>query len=597
MSVHTIRITHPSNGTYIEIIPADMQYSTGNGNDPAALTLSIPSNFATLAGSSALTEGSTVAWTRDSIVEFRGRAKILRKDEATQAIIEVECLDKWDDVRRTAAGLSGLRRFERASKTAELTDMPLELLTAPEGLDAVNAYPMFPAFSTATDTPDSTSPWISKASARTVTLESAIPDGTDLTAFEVNDIRLLTFPCWLQIEDELLWIAFGYIDSGTHYVKPAERGALGTTGAAHTGVTCYQRVLKTISNEVMPRITKTGGRIGSDEFTLRETAHRFDFHNDPTGYVSITATGYYVYDVDDASDGLTVADVASDLLQETKANLGPELAGGQIDVTGLDPMFVTRAIIDNMTNGEAIERLLDESWSQQSGNSRAPVVYYEPNSDDVVIKSAKQQSTADYTFLDFTLKRESSDITNIHSAVIIQHWTNEPSNPLSRDRIWHPTVGDQADHAGSPGGGTTALIDAIMYQDFERQLATGWQADTATSSNNIYTEKLLDYDPSTGWGIRCEGDMWSGGAACHLLFLWFTEPQVIDYVEMTLDLRSFIEGTALIELVGIESYTPGDPPTWSGVVGLGCAYHMANASGDKNEYRPNHWIRDTRGSR
>lgn len=570
------------------------------GSDAASFSLQLIREFAVFSDESDATNpcvpGAYILFVRDAVTWFGGKIRKLDKDESTGKIVKINCLDDKFDIDGTLCTSDGATKFEVSSPTVKLEDVPLVPLGVTDGMDADSPYPVYPAFSTATNTPDSTSPWIARSKSRTTKLAQLIANGSTLAPFKIVDGRQLQAPCFLHINSELMYIKQVYKSGGFWWVEPSERGALGSTGTAHANTSdVYQRVLKTISDfDAAPLLRRNPSStlITAQEYDLKCTEGRFNFRNDPSSYTAFFADEYYVFD-QDAAGAHTLGSLVTQFLQVLKADGGPELTAGQIDTTELDEIFVPRTVIEDLRTAEAIDLLIDQAATLYGGDARQIIWFWSSREGKATFRSARQGS-ADHRFPHASQKRQGVDFTGVYSAVGIRHFSDEPSLLLSKDRFWHPTVGDQANHAGSPGGGTTNLINAIMHQDFERQQAYGWQADSGTVSNNIYTEKLLDGDPSTGWGIRCAGRMWTAGAPCYLLFAWFNQPQVIDYLYAVLDARLYIDDAVLVEIVGITSYTPGDPPTWSDPVGLGASFRLINGT-QKTNFRPNHWVANRPG--
>ena len=573
----TFNITHPDGSINQNLSPASYTLDE-SGSDAAILSLTIEHDFARFDDESAATNpvqvGAYIVYTRGSQVRFRGKVYDINRNEASPNYITLIAYDKSKGLRSggTLASISGVYRWSVETAIVDFANVALSADCQTDGYDPDSPYPVYPAYSEMTDTPDSTSPWIAKNASRTTTLAQDIVGVAAATPIQITDVTQFKFPGFFQINTEIIQVEHGYIDaSGDHWLGGSMlRGALGSTPATHsTSDNIYQRVPKVITDarDYEVRRDPSDKIITAAEYRVKHTDGRFDFPNDPSAYTTLEAD-YSAYDMDDAA-AETVGTVIGYLMEATVANLGPGYAGADYDTSGLDTMYVTRIYPDNpLYTWDAISWLLDESWAAGGVDTDRHLGYYSSADNKYYFKSIKQDNASpDYTIRGGIEHTDTASLSALYSAALVQFFTDEPSSLLATDRVYHPTVGDQTDHCG--GGGNANLFNAILYQDVERAGGAGWQADTATGSNNIYTSRLFDGDPSSGWGIRAADTMWdTADPWTWILFTWFPSAQILDYVKMSIDIRSWVPSFYAIEVVGLDSYTPGDPPSLGNVVPL-----------------------------
>ena len=136
-------------------------------------------------------------------------------------------------------------------------------------------------------------------------------------------------------------------------------------------------------------------------------------------------------------------------------------------------------------------------------------------------------------------------------------------------------------------------MESIYYMDTNRALADGWVRDGSTAGNNLYTDRLFDNNPNSGWGIGVNGDFRNSASEPKAIVLaaWFAEPQTVDYISMLLDIRNFTNGDYFVEAVLVDAYTPGDPPTLGNQIPLDGHIAYRQYDGTHNSGKPGrHWV-------
>jgi hypothetical protein len=224
------------------------------------------------------------------------------------------------------------------------------------------------------------------------------------------------------------------------------------------------------------------------------------------------------------------------------------------------------------------------------------MIFHKASNDKITFLSATQNATPDFILGYASELLTNGTMSTLASAAVVTYRVSEPVPLLSPSRCWHPAIGE--DPATAPNSGSqTANFDAIMYQDVERADAYGWQAALSTASHNIYTERLFDGDPNTGWGIRCLDTMHNlADPAIYVLFAWTpgAVAKPINYARMVFDLRNWVMTNFTISLVGLDAYTPGSPPTLGNVIDLGMNYQIYDTVSPSNA-RINNWGLDRNG--
>jgi hypothetical protein len=515
-----------------------------------------------------LTVGSSVAFVRGSTTEFTGVITEIRRNEQDAQVVDVTCADPMWYANMAVASVDGVRQFGMATPSIDLTAVPMMYLTTWLGHPPEDKYPVYPAFYSgsllAPATHSATSPWYGKDVCPHTTLLGNIAGASN--TFTVTDIRAFQFPALIQVEDELIWCCNGYYDSdGDAQIKITTRGVLGTTAADHAASTeAYQRLLKPISDTGKVKLTDTPVAtritIGTDKYRIREDAACFAFIDDPSGY-TIIAADYSVYDMDltGATAAITLATFAREIIQAAASDLGAGFSSGDVVTTGLDRIYIPRIASTNVRYClEALNQQITECQYKYTSTARRIIHYWDAPTNKWTWKSVSQ-GTASALYPYAVRKTEAVSLEALYNGALVTYQCDEPFSLIAAERMEHPTVGDATVNV-APGDATH--INAVMYQQLERQNGYGWQADTTTTSHDIYTQYLLDNDLSTGWGLRADGVMAYGNEAGtpweYILVAYFTGASTLDRAWFALDARMHITGSVIYELVGLTEFTPGD---------------------------------------
>lgn len=622
MSSYTLTITHPSrlNTDAVPVLVYRQVVASGislpaMGDNPRTLTFDLSDHYDVFSNpadaTNPLTWGSYVVLTRTTSAGtqtiFEGTVATIEDSLSGGApsSLSISCVSIEAALHHTLADGGNTLNYEIVAPVISLTGLVLYKLTGVAGYSSDVLYPVYPGFSTATNTPSSSSPWVARSKSRSTTIGQDMTN-VATTAFKVADDRELTAPGFLQIGTELLHYSQAWKDAaGQSWVGGTiVRGVLGSTNAAHTnGDACYQRVLKPICDSA-PMTLRYGGSaqiVPRDKYHPRPSEGRFDFNRDFSYYSSSSDCDISFYDID-AAGAYTAAELITLWLEAGVAYGGPEIAAGDIDTSGLDEILLGRQVID-AANGQTntwacIWALIDEVWNScVSGTARKHMFFYSALNGKWTAKTIRQGLSATATFLHATQKTSSYSMSQLYQAALVSYDVSEPVALLDSDRVYHLAIGDAASYL-TAGATTASLVTDIMYMYSDRANAGGWQ-ESAGASHNQSTELMLDGVPTTGWGLRFNEIFWTSGEDPTIICcLWFPNatPQSVDYVELVFDARRFIPTYYEIDVVGLSSYVVGDPPTIGSIVPLGIHYRVGNYSAAGPSGKPHHWVRNTRGS-
>ena len=179
-------------------------------NTWAKLTFSVSATYANFddeaSSSNPLTVGSAIAFVRGSATEFSGVIITIARNEQDTQIVDVECADPIWYANMAVASVDGVRQFGMATPSVDLTAIPLMHVPSYIGFPPEDRYPVYPMFYSggllAPATHSAASPWYGKDVCPSATLLGNIAGASG--AFTVSDIRQFQFPCFIQVENELI---------------------------------------------------------------------------------------------------------------------------------------------------------------------------------------------------------------------------------------------------------------------------------------------------------------------------------------------------------------------------------------------------------
>jgi hypothetical protein len=572
-----VRVTHPSGAPWNILDSEAISHVTISNEEDnwARMTFSMSTRYELFSdesnASNPLQVNSYIYVYRGSQYIFRGYVhEITRNDVACE--LTVTCISSVARINGALALLGGNNIGSIASPIKKLTSKQLYQLASTSGYSAGNEWHYYPGFVNSVNH-DATYAWVSQSNSRASTITAAIT--TSSATITVADGSFFSAPCFVSVDDELIYCDNLSRNAAADWILSiAERGCCGTSNANHADDTAiYQRRVKPFVMDAEygmardPSVTI----VPFASYRMVPTEGRVDFAVDPTGWTNIDLT-YYMYDIDDDADGLTLANVITSVLTGSVNDEGPGLSAGGIDTTGLVTTLLATVNLPQVTYAmDFVRQLIDETWANGLTASKRIVIDYDANADDVVIKSITQ-GAATTKLNHATEVTHTLSLDRLYSCALVT-FNNTQSTPLlSFERCWHPGIGD--DPNTSPNSGTvTDNWTAIMFQDIERADAAGWQEDTGTASHNIYTDRLFDGDLYTGWGIKCGMPYYNAADnPIYAVFAWFPNatPLTITSARFVVDMRNWIINPSYsIELVGFKTYTPGTPPTLGTVVDLG----------------------------
>lgn len=618
----TLTITHPDGSVSAAVTPVSVSGPLRKFNAAAMLSCTIAELYSLLSDSTnaanPLRKGSMVVLVRNGVTLFKGYVYEITPQEAQGGVqtIQLSCKDRMGKWELTLAGVSGIPQFTAECATSALgyesnavtinggTQIELAPLDQTDGYDdTVASWPTYPKFNSATDTPSSASPWIAKSKMPATSLLANIDD-TSTAAIAIADYTVLTCPGFVQIGTELIQYEFTYAvhpASGTHgYIANLTRGALGSTAASHTaGDAVTQRVRKTISQRVPVRVFNGSDDVDPGDYQTMISDGRFDFGYDPAGLTNLKGS-YGVYD-EDASDGLSVASLATAILEYDRASGGAGLSSGQIDVTGLDFIPVSRYQVGSaQTTLDTLRALADQAGLDRRGFGAKPIgMYYDSSTDKATLLSLTQKGTADMTLRSARDMTEQIPLAGLYSGVCVTYSSDSPSQLATLTRMWHPKPGDQFNTDGSPND---TYVAAIIYSGQNRSVADdNYLSDLTATHNSPHLRNIVDGRKDTGWGLLMDGPdtAFDDEDPAAVLYAWFgNSAAVISAIYIVIDMRGFVPGGfTLLDVVGLDAYTPGDPPTVGNVIQLADALrYIISGGGDLNSHGPQQrWIMGPQG--
>ncbi len=295
-------------------------------------------------------------------------------------------------------------------------------------------------------------------------------------------------------------------------------------------------------------------------YTVREHDGRIDFHGDPTAapfsYLAIRVT-YRTIEPTDGSAYMLDDFVTAVLTYDGDG--GADVDSGSIDVSGVDDICIPRARIEQTCSVlAAIQSACGDLELDQFNTADAIWFQYDPTDGKYYLSKLQQASTADVILNNVIDIVETLESTQLYGKAIVRYERPSPSL-ISPTRVWHPAVGE-AVVDGGPN------VSAMHYMLNDRAMAQGWQGDTE-AGNNVRSYLMMDGNDSTGCGIGVATSA-GGHGWIYPYYAWFAAEDLIEHIRIVLDIRSALYSDLIIEVVGIQSYTPGTPPTATGIITL-----------------------------
>ncbi len=370
------------------------------------------------------------------------------------------------------------------------------------------------------------------------------------------------------------WIVYdGYdfsANSTKFRFKNSTRGALGTAAAAHlSGDQISQRVsqiihpIEPIFLEAFNTITSDWEPVDKDVFAVQPEEGSFDFTYDILNFNTSTENfnalraTYAVFDEDNAN-AVNLDDIMTSVLTETVLNGGPGLTAGQISVSGVSDVRITRVQVRESTNTLIfIRNLLDELGLNKGTDTDALGFFYDHQNDKVVIKEIIQKSTADadHNYSGITLIDRAISLDQVHSGVVIEYTSGFNRNLAAKERFWHPANGDTL------AGGT---VQGIKFQEEEQPIVAGYETNRDITGNNNFTRFLTDSFETTGWGLEFA----PGTGTADALYGWFDDDLNefdIEKIKLIMDFRRISTEANPINfsLLGIKNVSGSLPSNWN----------------------------------
>lgn len=445
----------------------------------------------------------------------------------------------------------------------------------------------FPIFS-------DTDAWLSTTNSPSTTLGSAMASGASPASgsrLKLGTAHSGLLPAgFVSIDSE--WIqynghAYDQTD-GFWYIHDIQRGALGSTAAAHSaGATVYGRILKRIFFRGPLRMEGYTGTayeiIKREQYKVNYEEGHFAFSSDPlklrTGsdYTSIFGT-YPVYD-EEGGGAVDLADWINDLLVTDPDAGGPGFDAAYTDtctpnISFANPITVTRIQIDKPTFVlDAIRDVASQLGLAKGTDQDALIWYYESNADEATFKTVAQNTTPDRLYTKEVRIDEEVNLENPKSAVLVRYESGSDFNLIGARRIWHPQayLDDPPTYPriGQLAGGAWGIGTDIAATYPHASNAT-YEAITGGPAGTI--QLLLDNDATTGWGLFYDSDP---GAGVYL-YGWFpgvdeVTPDLywLDKVSITFDVSGYTVDPAYFSVTvyyydtftGSSTTTPPTPGT------------------------------------
>lgn len=447
---------------------------------------------------------------------FYGTVWGIKRDQASRTVAITAAFDKLDVLNNTYAiyndGTTNHYEFARTSPLLAITRVRLY-----PGHDYGNGFRhnWFPIFSN-TDT------WISTAGSNSTTLGENMASGASPAngsrlklAEEYNGLPPAGF---VSIDTE--WIEYnGYaydLSDGFWYIHDIQRGALGSTAAAHSaGATVYSRVLKRIFFRGPMRMEGYTGTVYEllkrSLYSVNYEQGYFAFGQDPLKY----RTGsdytqlYGSYPVYDEQGGgvLTLADWITEVCEADPEAGGPGFGGAYTDtatvVTSFTPDIVlTRIQFDRATFAlTAIRDVLQQTQLAKGDNQDAVIWFYEDDSDEIRFQTVAQAAAGspDRRYEGELRIDEEKTLEDPKSAILVRYESGTDFNLIAGVRCWHTqgfsdissSFPQVRQLAGGVWGRAVALYPHSCNATFEA--ISGGPAGT--------TQLILDNDSSTGMGL------------------------------------------------------------------------------------------------
>lgn len=570
MAIIYLAVTTPDGSDTIKIHPAHVVMPHANLNEAALLTAEIHHDWDVYEDETAADNpvqiGSAIELVRDGITEFKGLIKRVGREQLKngERLIPIEAADKWEELNYTLAGISTERRFTVLTELLEQADTDMVAGEADED----RSYPYYPTLSRA-------SAWLP------ISGDGAAPSlelAADIGSGDPNIVLSGDASDWPARGYWCIDAEGGYYD-GVHKTSSSPeqwtlrnciRGSLGTTPAAHlTAEVCYCKIPKRISSsaEIKVEGDTTGSGpwelIGHGQYTVDMEDGCWSFKGDPTalpynqgaGYSAIRAT-FTNYDEDNVA-AVELADVFQSLL-EYAGDGGPAISSGDIDID-IPYLPVTRIrLLQSANTWPVIRQLLAEHIIDRANIADDLAYWYKASTGKYTVKQINQASIPDTVLENTSRIMEEIRADQLCSGVLVGYRSQAPSL-FSPTRFYHPDRGD------SWGG---QVVSAFLYQVADRDMSQGWDEDTSSNGNNIRSDMLCDGNQHTGIGLKFPA---ATNTNTVMFYCWTpsAESRLTENIKVVLDLRRWIKSTdCIVEVVGFTSYTPGDPPTATGLIHL-----------------------------
>jgi len=535
----TLNLYPPSNATAFTVSPDELALER-QANYPAALGATFTHRWDQFADETDTTNpvqaGAYGELIEDGVYLWRGKLREVTREVAAGARggalrrVSVEGLDKLQVVNETLASYNGELVFSRETPPLELSNVELFA-----GYDWGEGF---------RDTwwPDiSSTAWITTAASNSTTLGANMANsGTAITALKAAQTHGGFPPGGFFTVNSETCEYNGYElnqADGYWYFHNVQRARLGTSFAAHTaGATVYSRFCKRIHYRVRIRIEGNAGGtwevIADAHYKANYEDGGFAFSQTPltlrtsSTYSQIRAS-YGVYD-EQGAGVLMLSAFLEDLLEVDPDDYGPGFAAGFVDScrvnVDLDPdIRLTRVVVKQPTTvGELLRGLFNELGLQKGQDNNAIVYGYDPDADEIFVRSVAQAATADRSYRDEQQRGERVNIDQVKTVQVAGYEAGSDFNLLAPRRLWH-TQGWPEGSANFP------RVHHKMRGDWVRPTGLFPHSCNATMgalgpAPAVTFELLTDNDTSTGFGL-----FWDVAPSAGVHFYgWFPGASVID---------------------------------------------------------------------
>jgi len=508
---------------------------------------------------------SLVEWTRGSQTRtFFVLSRELIQTANGAKYINVACVDPLGKLNKTIASIDGNPFFTKSSPPLDIDKAELVEIDADMGDVKWRFYPV-----------RGNTAWLHHNLSNSSTLSATIND-SDTTIILSDEHSGIAPIGYVQIDDE--WIQYDGYDFGEttadseYRIKNCFRGALSSIAATHTGTTIvYQRISQRIHPAKAILVEGSGTNdweyLDAETFAVQVEEGAIDFNYDVSAYGNpkwnaFRAT-YAVFDENHANT-VKLSDIFSSTLMETVANGGPAINSSSLDFDGLEDIRLTRVKIDKLTNTyDFMTNLLDEIGLMKGSDQDYIGLWYNHTDKLYTCKPIEQLSTPDYYFSNMTHVEREISLEDLYSAVMVEYEAGYNDNLVTYDRMWHPQVGESC-------GSNSETVAHIRYSDdLYQNFASTW-IDTAGAGHNNFTDRLIDGQPDTGWGLAFTSNPGSG---VNGLWCYFSNPATaytVDSIKVVCDFRRNSGNTDPIhfKVMGVENFDIVDPSGSTGIVDI-----------------------------